>query len=121
MLYDSAQEVIMRLAFVFLLAAAWLAQEFRGTILGHISDPSGASVDGAAIEVRNQDTNTATKTQTNGTGNYQAPFLLPGNYTVVVEVAGFKKVERQGVRVSTNCRSRSTSRLKSDRLQNPSR
>lgn len=89
---------------ILLLMAAVLAQgqEFRGTILGRIRDPTGAVVSGASIEVVNVDTNTVVRGRSNETGNYQIPFLMPGNYTVRVELAGFKKVERQGIRVSTS-------------------
>ncbi|MBI4876373.1 MAG: TonB-dependent receptor [Acidobacteria bacterium] len=78
------------------------AQEYRGTILGRITDPSGAAVTGTSVEVRNVDTNTTSRVASNEAGNYQVPFLLPGNYAVRVEQAGFKKIERQGIRVSTN-------------------
>src|SRR5213594_1893766 len=87
-------------ALVFSCAA--VAQEFRGTILGRITDASGAIVPGATIQVRNIDTNAAVRTTSNDSGNYQVPFLLPGNYAVLVEHGGFKKLERQGIHVSTN-------------------
>jgi hypothetical protein len=78
------------------------AQEYRGTILGRVSDPSGAVVAGASVTVRNLATNAISKVSTNEAGNYQIPFLLPGNYAVTVELSGFKKLERENVRVSTN-------------------
>lgn len=86
---------------LLLLAALAPAQEFRGTILGQITDPTGAAVPGAQVEVLNADTGTSFKATSNQAGNYQVPFLLPGNYKVAVECAGFKKVEREGIRVST--------------------
>ncbi|MEK7404973.1 MAG: TonB-dependent receptor [Acidobacteriota bacterium] len=87
---------------LLLLPAIAAAQESRGSILGRVTDPSGAAVTGASVEVQNVDTNTSLKTSSNEAGNYQIPFLLPGNYTVRVEQTGFKKLERQGIRVSTN-------------------
>jgi hypothetical protein len=80
----------------------FLGQEFRGSIRGRILDPSGAAVPGATIEVINADTNVKTSAVSNEAGNYQVPFLLPGNYTVRVEHPGFKTLERQGIRVSLN-------------------
>jgi hypothetical protein len=77
------------------------AQEFRGSILGRITDPSGAPVAGAAVQVRNVATGAVTRTVSNETGNYQVPFLLPADYTVSVEHSGFKRIERKGIRVST--------------------
>jgi len=92
-----------KLAGLLVLAASVAAaQEFRGTILGRIADPSGAAAPGTAVEVLNVNTNGVVRTTSNELGNYQVPFLLPGNYTVRVERPGFKKLERQGIRVSTN-------------------
>src|SRR6266536_2988967 len=90
------------LAVTLLCSGAAFAQEFRGTVLGRITDPTGAIIAGASVRVRNVDTNASASTNSNDSGNYQVPFLLPGNYAVQVEHAGFKKLERQGVRVSTN-------------------
>lgn len=82
--------------------AAVFAQEYRGTISGRVVDPTGAAVTGALIEVVNIATNTSVRAVTNETGNYQVPFLLPGDYLVRVEMRGFKRAERPGIRVSTN-------------------
>ncbi|MEK7408781.1 MAG: carboxypeptidase regulatory-like domain-containing protein [Acidobacteriota bacterium] len=90
-----------RFAVILLAFPSFLgAQEFRGAILGRITDSSGAVVVGAGIQVTNVETNVAVSTAANQEGNYQVPFLLPGNYVVRVEHPGFKKVERPGVRVS---------------------
>ncbi|HTM47215.1 MAG TPA: TonB-dependent receptor [Bryobacteraceae bacterium] len=85
-----------------LCSTAVFGQEFRGSILGRITDSSGAIIAGAMVRARNVDTNALVSTTSNETGNYQIPFLLPGSYVVEVEHAGFKKLERQGVRVSTS-------------------
>jgi hypothetical protein len=91
------------IALITLVAvASAMAQEFRGTILGRITDPSAAPVLGASIEALNVDTGVAIKSTSNEQGNYQIPFLVPGNYMVRVEQAGFKRVEREGIRVATN-------------------
>ncbi|MSV29324.1 MAG: hypothetical protein EXQ52_11385, partial [Bryobacterales bacterium] len=78
------------------------AQEFRGTILGRITDPSGAPVAGSSIEALNVETGIKIGSTSNDAGNYQIPFLVPGNYTVLVGHSGFKRIERAGVRVATN-------------------
>ncbi len=78
------------------------AQEYRGAILGAITDPSGAAVAGASITVTNEGTQVALGTNSNEAGRYQAPFLLPGDYSIAVERQGFKKALRPGVRVSIN-------------------
>lgn len=85
-----------------LACAVVAAQEFRGTIRGKVSDPSGAAVVGASIEVINVETGVRLTARTNELGNYQAPFLLPGEYVVRIEHPGFKTLERRGIRVSLN-------------------
>ncbi|MBI3695026.1 MAG: carboxypeptidase regulatory-like domain-containing protein, partial [Acidobacteria bacterium] len=64
--------------------------------------PTGAVVVGAAVRVRNVDTNLALDTRSNEQGNYQLPFLPPGNYAVTVEHPGFRNIERPSVHVSIN-------------------
>lgn len=89
-------------ALLVLVSLVALAQEYRGTILGRVTDPSGAPVMGANIEVVNVDTGVVTRSTSNEAGNYQVPFLVPGNYTVKINQAGFKAVERTGIRVATS-------------------
>ncbi len=92
----------MKLAWLLAFPFLALAQEYRGTILGRITDPTGAVVVGASIAVLHVETGVSTGTNSNGQGNYQVPFLLPGDYRIAVEHPGFKKVERPGIRVSIN-------------------
>jgi len=80
---------------VLALAAVPLrAQEIRGSILGRITDPSGAALPGARVTVTNEETNTSVTAQSNEEGNYNVPFLPPGRYTVTTEANGFKKAVR---------------------------
>ena len=85
---------------VGLLALAVFGQEFQGTILGRITDSSGAVVPDVQVTVVNTETDAASSTKTNMQGNYRVPFLLPGDYRVLVEHPGFRKIERHNVRVS---------------------
>jgi hypothetical protein len=77
------------------------AQEFQGTLLGRITDSSGALVPGVQINVVARETGAATSTKRNAQGNYRVPFLLPGEYRVTVEQPGFQKIERTAVQIST--------------------
>jgi hypothetical protein len=79
------------------LSCLCLGQETRSTIYGRVLDPQASAVAGAAVVVTNLDTNVASSLQTNGTGYYEAALLLPGNYRVTVEAAGFKKSLRTGI------------------------
>jgi len=87
------------IAFFFLLGVTVSAQEFRGTILGRVTDPSGSVVPNVSITVTNQDTQAKYGAVTNGDGNYSVPFVTPGTYTVAVVAPGFKGIVRPGIPV----------------------
>ncbi|NWF84923.1 MAG: TonB-dependent receptor [Bryobacteraceae bacterium] len=80
-----------------LLASVLSAQETRGTITGTVTDPSGAAVAGAKLSAQNLQTNTVVQGTTGNDGTYTIPYLLPGPYSITVEVQGFKKLVRQGI------------------------
>lgn len=61
-----------------------------GTIVGRVTDPNGASVSGAAVKVTDVGTAIARDLTTNEEGEYQAPSLKPGNYTVSISAPNFK-------------------------------
>ncbi len=85
--------------FAFLLgAAAALAQSDRGTITGTVTDPQGAVVPNAPIEIKNTDTGEVYKTGTSATGNFTQPVPV-GKYSLTVTVMGFKKYVRQNMEV----------------------
>lgn len=79
--------------------AAVTAQEFRGSITGQITDQSGAAVPNASITITSAATNTSTAATTNEEGNYTVPYLTPGQYIMIVEATGFKRLVRQNVEV----------------------
>ncbi|MFN7930237.1 MAG: TonB-dependent receptor [Blastocatellia bacterium] len=85
---------VLLLCVLALTALTALGQEFRATLNGRVTDPAGASVPNATITVRNNATNENVTVTTNGEGNYTAPFLRPGVYTINVEASGFKKYTR---------------------------
>ena len=81
------------LMIVLVSASLLLAQTYEGGIEGTITDPSGAVVAQASMTITNTATNVSRKVITNGTGEYVAPNLEPGTYTVTAEITGFKKTE----------------------------
>ena len=83
---------------VFLATATLFAQSNQGTITGAISDPAGAVIPGAVIQVKNQDTGVVFNGGTSATGNYVIPVPV-GTYEITVTAAGFKKFVQQGVPV----------------------
>ena len=80
-----------------LMASVCPAQEFRGSISGVVSDASGASIAGAKIFVSEINTGTKAETVSDSSGHYTVPFLLPGDYEVTVNIAGFKEFIRKGL------------------------
>ncbi len=87
-----------------LVAGLLPAQDYRGSVLGRVTDATGAVVPGVSITVVNEGTNVAATTRSNGEGNYLAPLLEPGAYTIAAEAAGFKKLVRSGIVVRTGDR-----------------
>lgn len=91
----------MRLAWLFLVSALALhAQTFRGGINGTVTDPSGAVVPGAAVDLMNAATGVSYKAVTSSGGEYQFQDLPLGSYVVTVTAPGFKVEKVQGVPVS---------------------
>ena len=82
-----------------LAGAAASAQEVRATLNGHVEDANHAAVPQATVTVRENATGVTTKVQSDQTGNYTIPFLLPGTYTVTVEAQGFKTESRNNVQL----------------------
>jgi hypothetical protein len=92
----------LRSGFVFLLllaSSSLLAQTFRGTILGTVTDPQGAVIAGASVTVRNVDTGLERTTQTSEDGSYAVPELPIGTYNVTVTQSGFQTSVARGLKV----------------------
>src|SRR5215470_4951908 len=81
------------------LALPALAQSDRGTITGTVSDPAGALVPSAAVEIRNVETGAVYQAGASATGNYTLAQLPAGQYELSVDVPGFKKYVRQNITV----------------------
>src|SRR2546428_13467082 len=73
-----------------------------GTILGVVSDETGAVVPKVTVSVTNQKTNITRTSMTNEEGFYQVSALLPGTYKVEVEATGFKKHLRPDIDLRVN-------------------
>lgn len=96
----------MKLTILLLAAVSGFAQEYRATLLGSVSDPTGAAVAGAAVTATHLETRVATATRTQNDGGYLIPFLPPGKYTLRVEQSGFKTLERGPIELRVNDRAR---------------
>ena len=104
----------LRLLVVFILLSTTLlvGQTFRGTILGSVTDPSGAVVAGATVKVRNLGTGLERTTVTSSDGSYSVPELPIGSYSVTVSQTGFKTFVATGVPVDVATERRVDAALK---------
>ena len=73
------------------------AQEFRSTLTGQVTDPSGAVIAGASVTAVNNATGQTYTGNTSAAGDYFIPFVLPGTYTVTVKATGFKTAVQENV------------------------
>lgn len=96
----SVSSVLIALFASLLIGSTALAQSATGGIRGVVTDATGASLPSATVIAKNLATGVEVKTTTTGEGFYSVPRILPGVYTVVVEVSGFKKSEVTSVEVS---------------------
>ena len=88
----------MQILVVFLLAAAAaLAQNVTGTILGTVTDSAGAAVPGARVTIANDLTGQRRELTTDHQGAYVANFLPVGAWTVAVEKEGFRRATTAGI------------------------
>jgi hypothetical protein len=75
-------------------------QAVSATILGTVTDSSGAVVPGATVAVTEVNTGVSRNGSTTGAGTYSLPYLSPGKYRVEITTAGFKKFLRENVEVT---------------------
>jgi len=78
-----------------------VAQIRSGTIVGKVTDPTGAPAPGVEIVVREINTNSNFTVTTPDSGEYVAPYLQFGNYEVTARKAGFKTASRKGIALTT--------------------
>jgi hypothetical protein len=72
------------------LCAAATAQVTTGSILGTVHDSTGAVIPGATVTITDSGKGTSSIKKTDDNGNYDVEFLIPGTYTISVEMKGFK-------------------------------
>ncbi len=84
---------------MFLLPVAMWAQD-TATIVGTVTDSTGAIVPGAKVTVSNPDRGFVRDIASDSAGEYTAARIPIGNYVVSAEVSGFKKLERTGISLS---------------------
>src|SRR5260370_31510365 len=77
-------------------------QAVNATLLGTVTDSSGAAVSNVKMTITETNTGISRTSQTNESGNYVLPDLPPGTYTVTAELSGFKRASRAGIDLVVN-------------------
>jgi len=87
---------------IVFLPRAVSAQVLYGSIVGTLTDDTGAGVPKAAVTVTNTSTGLTRQVTTDDTGYYSIPNLLEGTYDLSVSVSGFRPYSQKGVTVAVN-------------------
>lgn len=100
--------LVRSLAALCVLAMAQLAvgQAVNGTIVGTVTDQTGAAVPGAAVTATLTSTGAAHQSVSNGSGNYTFPDMQPGTYTISVDAKGFKTSRQENIDLVSNTTTR---------------
>ena len=96
----------MVVLFVLGFSHALMGQAVNGTLLGTVTDPSGAVVSNATVTIVLTGQSVEHTSITNESGNFTEPDLPAGTYTITVVAKGFKKETRQNIILDTNTTTR---------------
>ncbi len=87
----------LALGFCMFLAPCARSQTTSGFISGEVADPQGSMVSNASVTLTHELTLVRQVSQTNSEGAFTFPNVLPGQYLISVEAAGFKRLDKKGV------------------------
>jgi hypothetical protein len=85
---------------VFALCSPAYSQVVYGSVVGSVTDPSGAVIPNATVTLTNNDTGIARSAKTDEGGRYSFVNVLPGKYTVKAEATGFRTLTRPDLDVN---------------------
>jgi hypothetical protein len=88
------------------LSPSLFGQAVNATLLGTITDTTGATVPGAKVTATETTTGLIHESVTNDSGNYTIPDIPPGKYTITAEAKGFKKDTHQNIDLLSNSSTR---------------
>ncbi len=103
--------------FVSVMTANTGGQALYGSLLGNVTDETGAALPGATITITQRETNLARDVVTNETGGYNVPNLLPGTYQIDVKLSGFSTFTAREIAVRQGLDVRVDARLKVGTLE----
>ena len=104
---DQLKRILLGLVCALSLLAGFpraMAQTTTGQIAGVVTDPSGASVPGAAVAITNGETRVRRDVVTDSSGNFIATNLPIGTYSVAVTLAGFRTAQQQNIVVTADAK-----------------
>jgi hypothetical protein len=90
--------------FALVSACALFAQRDLATLVGTVTDSSGAVVADAQVTITETETGVVYSTTTNGAGEFVRPALKPSTYEISVSASGFKKAEQKGILLDAGAR-----------------
>ena len=88
---------VVALSLIMVQTGASMAQQTTASLVGNVTDSSGAAVAGATVSATNTNTNAIRTTQTESDGKYSIPSLAPGPYAVSVAMTGFATAKLSGI------------------------
>lgn len=87
---------------ILLISFSAFSQGNAGRILGGVTDQSGGAMSGAVVTITDTARGISRTLMTDSSGEYNAPNLIPGTYSVRAEVKGFKTAEHDGIVLEVN-------------------
>jgi len=96
------------LGFLLLSGSRLFAQQNAATILGTVTDPSGAAIAGVKLTALGESTGFTRSAQSSGDGSFVIPLLPIGRYRLSAEAVGFKTFTRTGIELQLNQNARFT-------------
>ena len=93
--------MLLRCLCLLAFVSALMAQGTNGTIAGQVTDQGGAVIPSVKVVLRNEGTSFTREVFTNADGQYAAYAMPPGQYRITVEHAGFQKLVRSGVELTS--------------------
>ncbi len=87
---------------ILMSVASVYAQTAAGSISGTVQDIQTASLAGATVTITDQEKKSSLKATADNAGRFTFPQLQPGNYTIIIEAKGFRKIERKDIVLNAN-------------------
>lgn len=104
-LQNPSRIILLACALCLALGGIALGQEITGNIVGTVKDGTGAAVTGATVTITDDNTHIVVRTLVTGEdGEFLAPQLPAGNYSLAIEAPGFKKSVQTSVKLDVNQR-----------------